>query len=89
MFYSDPRLVTRRLSVTIRCSVVTGLHQAVIQVAETSYEAKVKADTELGNLGRTGLLNPISSASLNFLYKHTQIMFMSQGFTSLEKQRTV
>lgn len=47
-FHSDPGLVTRSLSLTIRCSEVTGPHQAVTQVAETGYQAIARADTELG-----------------------------------------
>lgn len=38
LFHSDPRPVTRRLRLTVRCSEVTGPHQAVSQVAETGYQ---------------------------------------------------
>lgn len=55
LFHSDPRHVTRSLSLMIGCSGVTGGHQAVSQVAETCYQAIARADTEPGTLERTKL----------------------------------
>lgn len=72
--------MARRLSLTIRFSVVTGPHQAVSQVAETGYVAKARADTERGKLGENWVIKPcIPPPSLSFSYKFAHVMFVSQG----------